>query len=381
MRIALLINSANVYGREIVRGVAAYARNRPDWEFFGERSGFLQPVMGMDHWKGDGAIVLADAQRMRQLRRRRMPAVNVSAICEQRPLPSVLPDNREIGRLAARALLDDGFRRFAFAGFHGHFYAQQRMAGFREVVEKAGLKVRLPDYKPTGSEWWDGSPSERKALGQWLKRQEFPLGLLAACDQRAVQVIKAAQAAGLQVPEQVAVIGVDNDEMGCDLTRPRLSSVDPNARQVGYRAAELLESLIAGQDSPQEPIRVPPLGLVRRASSDILAVEDRDVARALEFIRDSVETPTTVDDVLDRVGVSRSSLERKFHRQIGRTPLQEIRRVHLQAVRQLLIETQLPMSEIARRCGFSSPERLATVFGQQEGTTPTEFRRRFQHEG
>jgi LacI family transcriptional regulator len=157
--------------------------------------------------------------------------------------------------------------------------------------------------------------------------------------------------------------------------------VDPNAREVGYRAAELLESLIAGQDPPAAPIRVPPLGLVRRASSDILAVEDPAVARALEFIRDSVETPTTVDDVLDCVGVSRSSLERKFHRQIGRTPLQEIRRVHLQAVRQLLIETQLPMSEIARRCGFSSPERLATVFGQQEGVTPTEFRRRFQQGG
>jgi len=155
-----------------------------------------------------------------------------------------------------------------------------------------------------------------------------------------------------------------------------MSSVDVNAREIGYRAAELLDAMMHGAPVPKEPILVPPLGLIRRASSDILAVEDADLAAAMKFIRDHVGQSTTVDDVLDNVGISRSSLERKFHKHLKRTPLEDIRRVHVETAMDLLVHTRWSIPQVAQRCGFATPERFATVFRKETGETPTGYRKR-----
>jgi len=376
MRVAISVINGEGYGRQVARGVVDYARPRPDWQFFGEHFGFLEPVMDMQKWRGDGAIILCGAGRARPLARRRIPIVNVSTSSEPIYLPAVIPDNLQVGRVAAKAFLEDGFRRLAYVKYFDFFFSRQRGEGFAAAAADAGVEVLRQDCKPRGRDWWDGSSSELRALGGWLSRQEYPLGVFTASDQRGSQVIKAAQLAGLRVPEQVAVIGVDNDDIGCDITRPRLSSVDVNAREIGYRAAELLDAMMHGAPAPKEPTLVPPLGLVRRASSDILAVEDAELAAAMKFIRDHVAQTTTVDDVLDSVGISRSSLERKFHKHLGRTPLEEIRRVHVEAARDLLVHTRWSIPQVAQRCGFATPERFATVFRKETGETPTGYRKR-----
>ncbi len=202
-----------------------------------------------------------------------------------------------------------------------------------------------------------------------------PLGLIACNDFRGIQALDACRRSGIAVPEEVAVVGVDNEELVCTLAYPPLSSVVPDARSIGYEAAALLDRLMRGETAPAAPLSIPPVDVITRLSTDINAIADPDVATAMRFIRERACEGIGVADVLSRVPVSRSVLQRRFRSLLGRSIHGAIAGVRLQRAKQLLIDTDLPLSAIAQRAGFSHVEYLCAAFRQATGLSPGTYRR------
>jgi LacI family transcriptional regulator len=194
-----------------------------------------------------------------------------------------------------------------------------------------------------------------------------------------LQVVEACRLAGLRVPDEVAVVGVDNDDLFCGLARPSLSSIIVPAERIGFEAAAVLERLLAGAKAPRNPRLIPPAGVVTRQSSDVLAGGDPDVTAAVRFIRDHGHRPISVEDVLRAVPVSRRSLERRFRALLGRGLGEEIRRAHLQRAKDLLAATALSVTEVAGQAGFAGVHYLSRVFRQETGLTPTAYRRQVRN--
>ena len=215
---------------------------------------------------------------------------------------------------------------------------------------------------------------EQSRLAGWLSRLPLPIGIMACNDVRGQQILDACSTLGAAVPEEIAVVGVDDDELLCRLCDPPLSSVVPNVEAVGYRAAELLARAMQGKGVASTGERIAPIGVTVRQSSDVVAVEDQEVASALRFIREAACQRITVQDVVEQVKTSRSTLERKMRRALGRSPQQEIRLVQIRRARELLATTDLTISRIARLCGFENPEYLHVMFRRETRQTPGEFR-------
>lgn len=291
-------------------------------------------------------------------------------------VPKIRPNNTAIGHLGAEHFLERGFRHFAFCGFANEGWSCERRDGFVEALRLAGHTCDVLDIDYPGMITPDWNANQTKLLSTWLRRLPKPAGIMACVDVRAIQVIAAAQQSGLLVPEEIALLGVNNDVIRCELSSPSLSSVALNAHQSGYHAAEVLDRLLRGEAVDAAETRVDPLGVVTRLSTDILAVGDRNVAAALSYIREQACKGISVDEVVARVSASRSQLEKKFRRFIGRSPQAEIRRVQLTRVKELLAETDLPLKSIAAMTGFEHMEYLSVVFKRVTGESPGQFRKR-----
>jgi LacI family transcriptional regulator len=284
-----------------------------------------------------------------------------------------------VGQLVAEHLLERGFRQFAFVGSSQFAYSLQREAAFSQALSAAGyavLRYETPadSMLVTRRRPW----STDLGLRRWLSGLPKPVAIFGCNDQCGVQLAEACREAGLRVPEDVALVGVDNDDLLCELARPSLSSVAIPAERIGFEAAALLDRMFQGSAPPAKPVLLPPLGLVVRQSSDVVATADREVAAALCFIRDHAHLPLAVSDVLQAIPVSRRALERRTRQAIGRTLGDEIRRVHLERAKSLLSGTDMPMTDVAEHAGFSSGKHFCTVFHQELGCTPSDFRRQFR---
>jgi LacI family transcriptional regulator len=291
-------------------------------------------------------------------------------------VPKIRPDNVAIGHMGAEHLAERGYRHYGFCGFSNQGWARERRSGFVEALRLAGhdcdiLEVNYPgDLTP----FWDDE--QTAVIAAWLKRLPKPAAVMASCDMQALQVIGAASAADLLVPEEVAILGTNNDTIRCELSSPALSSVATNAFQSGYQAAELLTELMAGRKPDDLDRRIEPIGVVTRPSTDALAIADRNVAAALSFIRERACSGITVDQVSRHAYASRSQLEKKFRRHLGRSPQAEIRRVQVAKVRQLLLETDFPLKKIAELAGFEHVEYMCVVFKRMTGQSPGLFRKK-----
>jgi len=268
--------------------------------------------------------------------------------------------------------LERGFRNFGCCGFSGQYWSQQRRNGFMATVEGAGCQVFIHESQWKDHDVWE---KELQRLSDWLKSLPKPVGIFATSDVRGQSVLNACARSDLAVPEQVAVVGVDNDELLCGLCSPQLTSVIPNPERIGYEAAELLDKLMSGQTPDCGGVEIPPIGIATRQSSDTLAISDPDVAAALSFIREHACEGTTVQAVLDHVPVSRSWLERNFRKHLKRSPQAEIRNVQVKRAKELLAETDLPLDQIAGLTGFDHPEYLSVVFKRECNETPGQYRR------
>ncbi|MBN1491436.1 MAG: XylR family transcriptional regulator, partial [Phycisphaerae bacterium] len=285
--------------------------------------------------------------------------------------------DRAIGHQAAEHLLRNGFTQFGFVGYRGVYWSDHRCDGFREAVESAGGTCDMFMSESMAASRcelrsWD---RELDQMAEWLKALPKPVGVMAATDFRAVQVLDACRQAGVAVPEQVAVIGVDDEEVVRELAHPPLSSIRTNAEQVGYRAAEMLAMLMAGNEPPVRKLFVKPLGVAARQSTDLTAIEDPVVAKAMSFIRREACRGINVEDVLRHLSISRSVIQRRFRKQLGRTVHDEIIATRVGRTKELLAQTDLSLSQIAERVGIAHIEYLSAMFKRRTGLTLSAYRR------
>lgn len=380
-RVALLIESSRAFGRGLLFGIAQYVRENGPWSIFlQERSlGDLSPAW-FRNWQGDGIIARVENQAMAEaIRRRGLPAVDLRCLLPNLEFPSVRPDDEGIARLASEHLLERGFRHFAFCGFNGADYSDARRERFARHIADCGYDCSVFEdlHAPHSAgtlEYEEHGLKYEDRVARWLRQLPKPVGLMACNDIRGQQVLNACRDVGLNVPDEIAVIGVDNDEMLCELSDPPLSSVAPNSKRIGYEAAALLARMISGRKPPLEPISVEPEGVVTRRSTDVLAIEDRHVADVIRFIREHACEGIDVSDLLKAVPLSRSALERRFARTLGHSPKEEILRVRLNRARQLLAETDFPLWTIAEKIGLQHAEYLNVIFKKKTGQTPGQFR-------
>ncbi len=370
--VALLIETSNAYARGLLQGVVHYIREHEPWSFhLMEQGRGDDPPAWLARWRGDGIIARIETPNIaRAVVRAGLPAVDLSAARLVPRLPWVETDDEQIARLAAEHLLERGFRHFAFCGDARFKWSAWREEHFRRRLEAAGQPVQV--YRPTSGA--GDLAGQAREMRRWLEALPKPVGVMACYDIRGQQVLDACRGAGLAVPEEVAVIGVDNDTLLCELASPPLSSVVPNAHRTGYEAAALLDRMMRGEKVAARSQLIAPLGVEARQSTDVLAVDDREVARAVRFIREHACDGINVGDVLKAVPLSRRVLEQRFQRLLGHTPRVEILHARLARVKQLLGETDLPLYLIAERTGFEHVEYLSVVFKRETGATPRAFR-------
>jgi LacI family transcriptional regulator len=381
LQVLLLIESSRGYGRGLLRGIAEYIRVHGPWSVYLQRHDLYDAVpQWLPKWHGDGIIARIENEKTAQaIRDLGVPAVDLRGRLLDPAMPSILTDDEAGARLAAEHLTERGFQHFAYCGFVGTSYSDARSSIFERVITAAGSRCRI--YQPprprrsgrTERMEVRGLVYEKNLVG-WLRTLPKPIGVMACNDERGQQVINASRNLGIAVPDELAVVGVDNDDVVCDLCDPPLSSVVPNTRKIGFEAAALLEQMIAGKDPPDTPIYVQPLGIVTRRSTDVLAIDDEDTADAIRFIREHACDGITVEDVVDRLPLSHSALERQFSKLLGRTPKAEIIRVQLERVKQLLAESDFTLKQISVRAGFRHPEYMSAIFKEKVGQTPGHYR-------
>jgi LacI family transcriptional regulator, galactose operon repressor len=372
--VALLIETSNGYARGLLNGIIAYIREHESWSvYLGEHGRGEDPPHWLRRWRGDGVIARIENQRIASaVVESGLPAVDVSAARKVARLPWVETDDRAIADAGARHLLDRNFRHLAFCGDDQFNWSRWRCEHFQRIAAEAGVPCSI--YRPSARARRDWNTTEDE-IGQWLLSLPRPVGVMACYDIRARHVLDACRRVGLAVPDQVAVVGVDNDEFLCNLSDPPLSSIAPDTRRTGYEAAALLDRLMSGRERRRgQAIFVQPLGVVTRRSTDVLAVGDADVSAAVHFIREHACDGIAVKDLLHQVPLSRRVLEGRFRKLLGRTPHDEIARVRFDRVQRLLRETRLPLADIARQSGFRNAEYLATSFRREFGMSPNSYR-------
>lgn len=384
-KVALLVETSLGYGRAFLRGVVRYARLHGPWAFYITPGDLRQVLPKMEEWGGTGIIARIETPQVaKAVLASGLPVIALDLSQEQLApdhplsrLSEVCPDSHKAGRLAADHLLERGFRQFAYVGVWGDPpWAARRMAGFVERLNEAGFPCPVfPLPQSAHNRRWG---REQAILGVWLRELPRPLGVLACDDDRGRQVLVACRGVGLQVPEDVAVVGVDNDELLCELSEPPLSSVALNTEQAGYEAAELLDGLMSGRIQEPRRILVEPIRVVARRSTDVLALDDRQVARALRFIQDNAVRPINVADVVRHVGCSRRTLELRFQQILGRSANREIQQARLERAKRLLVETDLSVVRVAEAAGFASSNYLIRLFHRRIGLSPAAYRQRLR---
>lgn len=382
-RVALLVESSRSYGRGILAGIGKYVHQHEPWSIsYQELSLCDETPDWFKKWKGEGIITrLENNNVVGLIQKLRVPVVYLRQVKSTAGMPTLLTDNAAAGQMCFEHFKERGFRHFAFCGFNGADYSDERRAGFVESVGKTGLrchifrdarqlgKAKTADYENEGLK--DGEP-----LANWIRQLPKPVGMMACNDMRGQQVLNTCRAMGVIVPDEVAVIGVDNDEVLCTLSEPPLSSVVPDTERIGYETAALLARMMSGEPASCSQIFIKPKCVIARHSTEVLAVEDRQISAVMRFIREHACEGIDVSDVLRAVPMSRSTLDRRFLALMNRTPKDEILRVRLNRAKQLLAETDFPLPDIAEKIGLEHAEYLSRIFKKRIGQTPSEFRAR-----
>lgn len=374
--VALLVETSLASGRDILRGIARYVREQGPWAIYHEPRGLEQNVpRWLKRWAGDGIIArIQNPSIAAAVASIGVPTVDVLGMVEDFGFPLVHVDDAAIGRLGAEHLHERGFRHFGFFGIQGENWSARRREAFtRRVTDWRGRSAVLEAHRRTAaSRSWEQFEDE---LASWIAGLPKPAGVMLASDQLGPYLLEACRRAAAAVPEEVGVVGVDNDEPLCLVSNPPLSSIHPNHVRVGYEAARLLHQILDGQPPTRRPLLLPPSNVVTRLSTNILAIEDRLVAAAVRFIREHACDGINVADVVEHVSVCRSLLQKRFHAALKRTVHDEIIRVRLDRAKELLGETDMPLPLIAEKAGFRHAEYMGAVFKARLGVSPGRFRR------
>lgn len=381
LHVALIVDTISQFDRNVILGIASYVKSHQHWSLYVEEDP-LDKLPDLQAWHGDGIIANFDDVKVSKLvSTLKIPVVAFGGgygwYKPESSIPYISKDNRGVARLAAEHLLERGFRHFAFCGLPGNRnngWAKERAEAFQDFVTKAGFSCSVFSGRHSTSRKWT---ELQRSLVEWIKSLEKPVGLLACNDSRARHVLEACRTASARVPEDVAVVGVDNDELICELAQPSLTSIDQGARLIGFEAAQLLDKLMSGVKVSKKALKqtVPPMGIITRQSTETLAVDDPDVATALEMIRHTSFSKLKIQEVLDAVAVSRSTLEMRFKATLGRTIHEEMQYQRIVRARFLISSTEMPLKSIAHEVGCTTVQYFTSLFRQHTGLTPAEYRR------
>ncbi len=364
--VALMLQIEASHGRRIMRGIIQYAHTYGHWYVYTDQGVPMITLDKLVEWEGDGIIAnIGNKKQLEALKTKRIPVVNVSNTLKKVNLPSVVHDEEAIGKLGAEHFLERGFKYFAFCGDSRFAWSIRRKNGFEQAIKEAGF---IPQS------FYNFRRGEKKAFVRWIERLPLPIGLMACHDTRGRILIDICEEKGLLVPDEVAVLGVDDDEMLTQLPYPMLSSVIPAGERVGYEAARMLNQIMSGKKLPSDKIIIKPAGITPRQSSNVFPVDDPEVAQAVKFIRDHASKPIWVPDILSEVLIPRRTLERRFRAALGRSITEEIIRTRIERAKMLLRETNLNIAKIAVMSGYTTVEQLYRVFQKKVGASPGVFR-------
>ncbi|UCF43002.1 MAG: DNA-binding transcriptional regulator [Planctomycetota bacterium] len=376
-KIILRIETSVAYGRGLLYGIAKYSRIHGPWAFYSEPGAEQTALPHLDKWGASGIITrIPDEGKLDQLVINGLPAILIPLKEKIPDFPNIIDDCATAGRMAAEHLLDRGFRNFAFCGFSDMHWSRDRRENFTKRIAKAGFETQ--SYERPRAKVVCYYQKELRLLAEWLNLLPRPVGVMTCDDEHGRHAVEACKVAGLHVPEQVAIVGVDNDELTCTLSDPPLSSIAVNTRKAGYKAAALLDRLMTGREKMAEKkIIVRPLHVVTRQSTDVLAIKDREVAEAIRFIHRNAKRPIQVSDAADAAALSRRVLEKRFRKIMGRSVYGEINRQRIGHVAGMLVDTDQSISQIALSLGYPSVKHIARSFRREKGMSPLAYRKQY----
>jgi LacI family transcriptional regulator len=374
--VALTIETSKIYGRQILRGITRYIRLHGPWSIYTSERGQDDPdPPWLAKWQGDGIITRSlDMAWCRAAQRRGIPVVSLRHLVDKPDFPTIFPDQDKIVARIITHFRERGFQNFGYIGVDGNKgWERLRREAFARLASQQGLNISIrPRLVKPGLGW----EQEEEHLAAWVAMLPKPIGIMVNHDTQGIQVLDACRRAGTRVPDEVAVVSVDNDPVLCEIAAVPLSSLNQQVQLVGYRAAELLDRMIHGGKVEAKNYFTEPGEVVVRESSDVIAVDDEQLAKAIRFTRNNACTLSGVDEIARASGISRRALEKKFAERIGRTPLEEIHLTRFLRVKQLLLETDYTLLRIAELAGFRYQEYLVRFFRKQSGMTPGEFRKK-----
>ena len=372
--IALCMGINDLYEHGIARGVVKYAKQHADWKLYGY-GWMFRPLDDLEYWRGHGIIARVeseqDADRMAALN---LPVVDVAGAYTGAGFHQVNNDDFRTGALAGEYLLSCGFRNLAFCGVKGVGWSTSRLQGYHHSIRDTCSNVPcLEESLP----WWE-QLANSEHLREWLQDLTYPAGIFACNDAAGVKVTEVCRALSISVPEEAAIIGVDNEDILCELSSPSLTSIELDCQSIGYQAASLMNSIIEKGSDPERvpsPILVPPGQLIERESTQVFTSQDTIVQQAVRYIRAAATEGIKVGDVLQKVPASRRSLENRFKGEMKRTLHDEIIRVRMERAKILLKTSNLTVADIGSSCGFGTLQQFHAQFRRAVGTSPGEFRK------
>jgi len=378
-RVALLIEEAREVGRSLLRGIAQYSRTHGPWIFYREAPFYEQltheeRVRRIKEWCPDGIIMREQGRLDKPLLGLGVPAIYSSHRRGPVPgIPNILGDDRQIGTMAAEYLLEKGFRHFGFCGFKNIWWSEDRGRFFAEHLSERGFNVDVYPTRP-------GSPApswfeEPDLMAEWIKTLPKPCAIFACTDDRCRQLSEACKRVGAKVPEEVALLGVDNDELVCDFASPPLSSIVLNAEKTGYDAAAVLHRMMQGEAVGGITVPIPAPRVVTRQSTDIVAIADPVVATAMSYIREHYRKGIGVVDIARAAGVSRRVLEIHFRKSMDRSVYEEVLRLRMNHACILLMETNLSVAQIAEALNYDEIKYFSRGFRKVVGISPLAYRK------
>jgi LacI family transcriptional regulator len=380
-KVAVLLQTSGRVCRDTALGIRLYTRQHGPWSVYFGSCEYQRLVPKLAQWGASGIIASIPNVRLgRALADAGLPTVAINVSDRVQELTSEILNRSDasfdaaepVAELAKQHFLERGFTHFAFVGVEEVVWSERREEAFRKQLASSGHKLLA--YRQPARERDLAWVKEQVMLSDWLRKLPTPIGILACNDEHGRMVLDCCRMAELQVPEQVAVLGVDNDEFFCNLAEPPLSSIALGAQSTGFEMAELLDGIMQGLVRKPRHLAVKTIGVITRRSTDILAGDDADVAVAMRFIRESYSKPISVASVADAVLMSRRSLEKRFRRVLGRSVLEEIQIVRIETAKRLLLESEHSTAKVAQLSGFGSVDYFIRFFRQKVGVPPSRFR-------
>lgn len=390
-RVLILVENSRQYGRGLLKGIARYARLHGSWDFITRPDYYSRPpasgsfedfksfLANLDAAKIDGMILRELPQPfMELLSSFNTPSIVMPYLNEfpEKFINRVITDSKAIAEMVAEYYIDKGFRNFAYCGYDNMFWSEKRKRSFINILNKKGYDLFLysnPDYSDTYK-----NQDDIEKLAKWLKKLPKPAAMLTCTDDRGLQVLNACRNVEIKVPEEIAIVGVDNDDLVCDLSSVGISSVELATEKAGYQAAEILDKIITNKESKPFTVKVHPKKIITRRSSDISAIEDEEVAAAINFIRDNSRNKICVTDVVNAAACSRRVLEKKFNKLLNKSIAQEIKKFKANKIAELLAETDLSIKQVCQLTGFEDQKHISRYFYREKKITPKKYRQMCQ---